>query len=213
MRIIACFASTWDGKIADRDDPHARIGSKADLAHLRNVRNQADAILCGGETFRKYPNVRRGPAREQAPLQCLLTRTVNLPPESPVFLAEPAVPILVFHTEPVSEGVKAQYPAHVEWVLVAEANPVPVITAQLEKRGVKILLVEGGGHVMSLFLEARAVQELYLTLCPLFLGGQDDPALVSGRGFSVAGAPRTELLSCEQVGQELYLHLGIQYPE
>jgi len=53
---------------------------------------------------------------------------------------------------------------------------------------------------------------LYLTVCPLFLGGADDPPLVSGAGFTVAEAPRTRVLSAEWLEQELYLHLAIDCP-
>jgi 5-amino-6-(5-phosphoribosylamino)uracil reductase len=217
MRIIACFASTLDGKIADKTHPRDRIGSKADLAHLLNVRNQADAILCGGETFREYPNLRRGSQTQQIPLQCLLTQSFDLPREAPLFRdslkTDPPTPILVFSPEPAPPDVKNSYAANMEWITTGPASPVPVILETLEKRGVQTLLVEGGGHIMHMFLKAKAVEELYLTLCPLFLGGMDDPSLVTGTGFTVAEAPRTEVLDSRWEGQELYLHLRIVYPE
>ncbi len=212
MRIIACFASTLDGKIASKARPKARIGSDADLKHLHNVRNQADAILCGGETFREYRNVRIGSEQTQAPLQCILTQSFNLPPDAKLFQAEPAVSIIVFSPTPAPESTRKHYPPHVEWVVINPNNPVGSILEVLKAKGIQTLLVEGGGYIMHLFLEAKAVQELYLTLCPLLLGGQDDPTLVTGQGFSVPQAPRTKVLSADWLEQELYLHLEIQYP-
>ncbi|HEY9687790.1 MAG TPA: RibD family protein [Coleofasciculaceae cyanobacterium] len=217
MRIIACFASTLDGKIADKTHPRDRIGSQADLEHLLNVRNQADAILCGGETFREYPNLRRGSQTKQVPLQCLLTQSFNLPTEAPLFRdslkTDPHSPILVFSPTPAPPDVQDRYATNIEWIATGPGSPVPVILETLEKRGVQTLLVEGGGYIMHMFLKAQAVQELYLTLCPLFLGGRDDPSLVTGTGFTVAEAPRTEVLDSRWTGQELYLHLRIAYPE
>lgn len=213
MRVIACFASTLDGRIGSVDEPRARVGSAADLQHLLNVRNQAEAILCGGETFRHYQNVRRGSdATHPIPLQCILTRSVNLPVEAALFQSGAEVPIVIFTPEAVSETIQAAYPAHVQWQVVSAQDPVPEILAFLEMRGVNTLLVEGGGHVMNLFLHARAVQELYLTLCPLLLGGECNPKLVTGQGFTVTGAPRTEIMSMTQHDQELYLHLQVIYP-
>ena len=216
MRIIACFAATLDGKIASAHNLRDRIGTQADLDHLLNVRNQADAILCGGETFRQHPNIRKGTQQQTAPLQCVLTKRFNLPPEASLFRnsiqTNPPVPITIFSPGDAPEAVKSQYPDHIEWLTANAENPVPFILATLRKKNIQTLMVEGGGHIMNLFLQAQAIQELYLTVCPLLLGGQHDPTLVTGPGFTVAQAPRTEVLSAEWLEQELYLHLKVSYP-
>lgn len=211
MKVIACFAATLDGRIASARAPRDRIGSEADLQHLLNVRNQADAILCGGETFREYPNVRRG-STGNVPLQCLLSRSLDLPDNAPLFQADPPPEVIIFTPAEPSEMIRNRYPHPITWVGTQEHHPVPAILDTLAARGIKTLLVEGGGHVMNLFLQTQAVHELYLTLCPLMLGGRDDPGLVTGPGFAVKDAPRTEILSLKQVGNELYLHLAIRYP-
>jgi 5-amino-6-(5-phosphoribosylamino)uracil reductase len=216
MRIIACFASTLDGKIASAHHLRDRIGTEADLQHLLTVRNQADAILCGGETFRQHPTIRKGTQQRQAPIQCIVTRTFNLPPEASLFRhsthTDPPVPIVIFSPEPAPHSTQALYPAHVEWITTGTGNPVPAILDTLKQKGIQTLMMEGGGHLMNLFLQAQAVQELYLTVCPLLLGGQTDPALVTGPGFPVTQAPRTTVRSSTWIGQELYLHLDIRYP-
>ncbi|WP_373532240.1 RibD family protein [Vampirovibrio sp.] len=217
MRIIACFAATLDGRIGSATNLKDRVGTAADLAHLLTVRNQADAILCGGETFRQHPNVRKGSQQPVAPLQCLLTQSFQLPPQAKLFQdsvnSDPPVPVLIFSPQAASPEIQARYPAHVEWLTAGAAgNPVPRILEVLEAKGVNTLMVEGGGHIMNLFLQAKAINELYLTVCPLLLGGKDDPGLVTGAGFRVAEAPRTEVISAEWQGAELYLHLNVNYP-
>lgn len=217
MRIIACFAATLDGRIGSATNLHDRIGTAADLEHLLTVRNQADAILCGGETFRQHSTVRKGNQQAKAPLQCILTKAFNLPPEAKLFQdsvkTEPPVPILVFSPEAAPNTIKPKYPPQTEWLTTDSENPVPFILNTLAAKGVQTLMVEGGGHIMNMFLQAQAVHELYLTVCPLLLGGKNDPGLVTGAGFRVAEAPRTEVLSSEWKGQELYLHLKLHYPE
>jgi len=216
MRIIACFAATLDGKIASAHNLRDRIGTETDLKHLLTVRNQADAIVCGGETFRQHPNIRKGNQQSQAPLQCILTRNFNLPPEVSLFQnsvkSDPPVPIVIFSPEDAPAAVKARYPAHIEWRTTGPGNPVPVILETLRQKNIQTLMMEGGGHIMNLFLQAQAIQELYLTVCPLLLGGQHDPALVTGPGFSVPNAPQTTVLTSDWVDQELYLHLKVTYP-
>ncbi len=100
-----------------------------------------------------------------------------------------------------------------EWLTTGDGNPVHVILQAFSEKGIQTLMVEGGGHIMSLFLQAQAIDELYLTVCPLLLGGQSDPGLVTGLGFPVAQAPRTEVIQADWRGQELYLHLRLHYPQ
>lgn len=221
MRILACFAATLDGKIGSLGHPRERVGSRADLDHLLNVRNQADALLYGGETFRHHPLLRKGSAQELPPLQCLLTQSFELPPEAPLFQDSlkhtPASPIIIASPTEAPNEVRARYPKQIEWVTTGSEtdNPIPQIIALLKQRGINTLLVEGGGHIFNLCLEARVIDELYLTVCPLLLGGPQNPTLVGGlgSGFRVAQAPRTEVISSEWKAGELYLHLKVIYPD
>ena len=217
MRIFACLATTLDGKIASAQNMRQRFGSAADLTHLLTVRNQADAILCGGETFRQHMAIRKGNAQLTPPLQVVMTQQFKLPPEASLFQHStqhtPPVPILIVSPEEAPLALRQRYPAHVEWLATGEGNPVPVILKALAAKNITTLSVEGGGQIVSLFLAVQALDEFYLTLCPLFLGGENDPSLVSGPGFSIPQAPRTEVLSAEWREQELYLHLKLEYPE
>lgn len=215
MRVFACLAATLDGKIASQRFPKERFGSQTDLEHLLNTRNQADAILSGGETFRQFASVRRGTNNKRVPIQCIVTRQFNLDPNANLFKKmqdDPSIQVLVFSPEPASDEIKSRYPKQVEWITTG-VNSVSTVLETLKHKGVKTLSIEGGGQIVHLFLKAQALQEFYLTLCPLFLGGTTDPALVAGEGFRIVDAPRTQVLSADWKEQELYLHLKIDYPE
>jgi 5-amino-6-(5-phosphoribosylamino)uracil reductase len=216
MRVFACFAVTLDGKIGSSAYPDDRIGSEADLTHLLTVRNQADTILYGGETFRQYPALRKGNQQTIPPKQCLLTRTFNMPTDAPLFtnaVKQPTpTPILIASPTPPNDEIKAQYPTHLQWFTTKEENPIPTVLGKLRDEGSENVMIEGGGHIFHLALQAQAVHELYLTICPLLLGGNENPMLVTGEGFRVGQAPRTEVLYREWKGDELYLHLKILYP-
>jgi 5-amino-6-(5-phosphoribosylamino)uracil reductase len=215
MRIFACLATTLDGRIASKKAPKERFGSQADLEHLLNTRNQADAILSGGETFRQFAGVRKGSGSDRVPVQCILTRRFGLPQDASLFrkAREGGLSVIVFSPEPAPDETRRQYPPQIEWVATGMDDPCGVILETLERQGIRTLSIEGGGQIVSLFLERKALQELYLTICPVLLGGEDNPSLVSGGGFRVGDAPRTEVLSSEWKGQELYLHLKIGYPD
>jgi len=77
---------------------------------------------------------------------------------------------------------------------------------QLANFDIKRLAILGGGKLVASVLAAGLVDELWLTVCPLILGGADAPTAVEGKGFLADLAPKLELLAVKQVGQEVFLH-------
>jgi 5-amino-6-(5-phosphoribosylamino)uracil reductase len=71
------------------------------------------------------------------------------------------------------------------------------------------LLVEAGGELIFQILAANALDEMYVTLCPLVIGG-DTPSLTGGPGFLHAQMPRLRLLSAEVEEDEVFLHYAIR---
>ena len=77
---------------------------------------------------------------------------------------------------------------------------------QLANFDIKRLAILGGGKLVASVLAAGLVDELWLTVCPLILGGADAPTPVEGKGFLADLAPKLQLLAVKQVGQEVFLH-------
>ncbi|MEG5057278.1 dihydrofolate reductase family protein [Microcoleus sp. A2-C5] len=80
---------------------------------------------------------------------------------------------------------------------------------QLASLGIKRLAILGGGKLVASVVAAGLVDELWLTVCPLILGGVDAPTPVEGKGFLADVAPKLELLAVKQVGQEVFLHYRV----
>ena len=80
---------------------------------------------------------------------------------------------------------------------------------QLANFDIKGLAILGGGKLVASVLAAGLVDELWLTVCPLILGGADAPTAVEGKGFLADLAPKLELLAVKQVGQEVFLHYRV----
>lgn len=226
MKVFACFAASLDGKISFPDkQKYVRISSDEDIAHLKRIRDKADALMMGGATFRAWPIPHLGSqletSSERVAVHCILTRGSHphrdIPPDSPIFKSKTPIRVLIFTETLPSEDEKASYPETVTWVHTPSTTPqekVTSILSTLESEGIQALLIEGGGEIFGLFLKAHAVQELYLTLCPLLIGGEKAPGLLSGEGFDSTPdqqPPKTEIRSIQTIGQEIYLHMAIQY--
>ena len=80
---------------------------------------------------------------------------------------------------------------------------------QLETLGIERLAILGGGKLVASVLAAGLIDELWLTVCPLILGGVDAPTPVEGKGFLADLAPKLELLAVKQVGGEVFLHYRV----
>lgn len=89
----------------------------------------------------------------------------------------------------------------IDWVVALQ---------QLADLGVKRLAVLGGGQLVASMLAADLIDEFWLTVCPLILGGASSPTPVEGIGFDAALAPRLELVSVQAKGQEVFLHYRLQ---
>lgn len=224
MRIIACLALSIDGKITDASENQwVRLGSDADLAHLLQLRNEANAVAFGANTLRAWPKARHS-AKSQSknkanidfpPQPVVFSRSGKLNPQWPFFQDWQAdwPPILV-----VSEACKPvwadNFAKTIVW-LELPANSTPKITVATLLNALpntKTLLIEGGGEIVSLFLQAGALQELYLTYTPWLIGGKQTPGLLSGQGFLIDKAVKTQLISCKPLANELFVHLKLEYP-
>ncbi|MGF1603456.1 MAG: RibD family protein [Thermosynechococcaceae cyanobacterium] len=212
------FAMSADGKIAD-ENSQASFGSEADYAHLERQVALADAILVGAGTLRagrtamRVQNLdliqsRLEQGKPEQPPQIICTRSGQIDPELPFF--SQAIPRWLLTTE---AGAQSWQSPQFEQILVHETSEQSVdwrtAFAQLKELDIEKLAVLGGGEVVAALLAEELIDEFYLTVCPLFLGGAGRPTPVGGPGFALADAPRLTLLDMQQVDQELFLHYAI----
>jgi len=53
----------------------------------------------------------------------------------------------------------------------------------LYKRGIKTLMVEGGGTIIWSFLKSGLVDDLYVYVAPIIIGGKLTPTMADGPGI------------------------------
>lgn len=212
MYICSNTAMSLDGRIASYRHDHVVIGTRTDQQYMSVLRARCDAVLVGGATFRNWPLplvpdpralealASSGfPDAEVPPLEgrtwwnVVWTRGLDVPKQGR-FYQDPRVRPLFF------SGVPGDVPAEV----VVGVPDLRGVVAELERRGVQRLLIEGGGELIYQLLEQDLLDELYVTICPALLGGRDAPSLVGGRGFEAATMRRLSLGHLHRFGDELY---------
>ena len=140
MRITLIAVQSLDGFITRHDTPGSAFASPADQTHLRNTLADFDCCVMGGTTYR-LERARRGDRAPPSRLQIVLTRSPD-----------------AFASESI--------PGRLEFT----ASTVPDLVAALRARGLKNCALLGGSQIHSLFLRARLVNELWLTLEPRLFG-------------------------------------------
>ncbi len=216
-----------DGKIADFNRSPARFGSSHDRNHLETLIAQADGVLFGGGTLRAYGTTlliksssllqkRQLQGKPAQPVHIVCSRSAAFAPEL-VFFRQ-AVPRWLL-TSPEAQAAWQERPEF-EQVLsfYCEASGCGELDwsktlGHLYGLGIKRLAVTGGGELVAGLVGAGLVDELWLTVCPLILGGATAPTPVAGAGFVEKLAPRLTLVSAEVVDQEVFLHYRCQNPD
>ena len=219
-RVLINFASSADGKINPAPDKRAgkfvMSRQREDLQRMRSLRAQADAVLIGAANLRADDPDLAVPADERAarrvskqpePLRLVVTGAGDgISPGMKMFDPARGGPAIVVHTGRMPEPTRRALAAVAELVQLGEEEvAIPSLLVWLNKRGVRTLLCEGGGHLVAQLFAARAVDELYLTIVPRILGGDNAPTLAGGPGFASDEIPDPKLASVEHIGDELFL--------
>lgn len=226
--IISNFVSTLDG-VVSYDTAEAAGGgeisgfSEPDRFVMGLLRAVADAVLIGARTLRAAPDERwtadfiHPPSSAEfaalrselgigtQPTTVVVTATGQIDLAHPG-LADPDVPVIVITTSGGAQML-AHTPSHVD---VRDAGdrvrPTDILDA-LTTEGFAVVLCEGGPHLFGQLLNARVVDELFLTLAPQ-LAGRTAAAprlgLVEGTGFDVASAPWARLVELRRAGDHLF---------
>jgi 5-amino-6-(5-phosphoribosylamino)uracil reductase len=211
-----------DGKIADARRSPPQFGSPTDQAHLESQVAQADGALFGAGTLRaggtamsiSNPDLlqqRKQQRKPPQPVQIVCSRSAQIDPQLRFFRQQ--IPRWLITTV---AGAKHWHGAsEFERILVEETvdqsiNWIPAFT-HLAEMGLERLAVLGGGELVASLLAEDLIDEIWLTVCPLILGGADAPTPVEGAGFLANLAPHLELLRAQTVEQEVFLHYRLQH--
>jgi 2,5-diamino-6-(ribosylamino)-4(3H)-pyrimidinone 5'-phosphate reductase len=202
------MVATLDGRAA-LDGSAVGIGSPADKRLMRELRAEADVVLHGAGTVRADPLSARVPAdmvparvaagRSPQPLGAIVTRSGNLPAEHPYY-DSPAV-IYVTTDRPVAIDRAT--------VEVCRVTTVQDVVRDLGRRGARRVLCEGGPTLNAALFDAHLIDDVFLTIAPKIVGGQDPLTIV--KGPRLAETVRLRLDSVVELESELFLRYSVVY--
>ena len=234
-RVYANFVSTLDGVVAIPESSSSnrliRAGSDGDLFLIGLLRALADVVLTGAGTLSAFPRgrwtpeqsyppaasdfaeLRRALGKDEHPEVAILTGSGSIDPQHPVLEAG----AIVLTSEQGAARLEGRLPA-ASTVMSLGSEPAldpREVVGALRARGRRLILSEVGPHGFGALLHAGVVDELFLTVSPIFVGGSragDRLGLVEGAAFLPEQRVQTRVLSVKREADHLFLRYALDHP-
>lgn len=202
------WAMSLDGKIATAGGESKWISGRASREVVHRLRGRMDAILVGAGTVRADdPLLTARPSGPRVATRVVLCGTGVLQPGCQLIRSARETPVLVATAVGKSADLREAGCEVLELPADAGRPSVAALLAELGRRRMTNLLVEGGAEVFGAFLDARLVDEVHVFVAPVIVGGRTAQSPFGGRGVAgLADAPRLVRWEHRQVGDDVYFH-------
>ena len=188
--VLLSAAMSADGYISDASPGGLVLSSPEDLDRVDEVRAGSDAIMVGAGTVRSddprllVKSAQRRLRRQQQgkpanPVKVTITASGNLGPGTRFFAADGTAKLV--YAAAVSAGtLTARVGEKATVISLPAGEGLPYVLADLGRRGVGRLMIEGGARLLGEALRAGLADELQLAIAPVFIADPAAPRLVAG---------------------------------
>jgi riboflavin-specific deaminase-like protein len=212
--VLSCAVSL-DGYLDDATPRRLVLSNAEDLDRVDGVRAGCDAILVGANTLRRDdPRLlirsaeRRARRVEQGmppnPIKVTVTASGQVPTTAR-FFADDSAGKLVYCPRSRRSELAGRLGSAAEVVGLADPATVAELVTDVAARGVRRLLVEGGGAILTSFLTAGLADELQLVLAPFFVGDPAAPRFVGPGRFPCDSRRHLVLADVTRIGDLVML--------
>lgn len=203
-------AVTLDGRIATRTGDSRWITGERARVEAHRLRDRSDAVLVGvGTVLADDCSLTVRHVRGRDPLRAVLDTRLRTPPEARILTQASRASTLIFHGPDAPRARRRRLGG-----AGAELVEVPVgadghvqaraVMAELGRRDVVRLLVEGGAAVSGALLDAGLVDRVAVFLAPRIVGDAEAVPMLLGRGADrIAEAWRIRAPEVRRLGEDL----------
>ncbi len=215
--IIAKWAMTLDGKLAAGSGDSKWISGEASRAIVHRLRGRVDGILIGrGTAEADDPLLTARPPGRRTATRIVLDSQATLRLDSQLVRTAGDAPVLVAAaSDAPAEQCEALRQRGVEvWLSPAtdREGRLRALLAELGRRQMTNLLVEGGAEVLGSVFDLGVVDEVHVFVAPKIVGGSG-PAPLAGVGVGkMADALQLVQWAVERSGDDAYLHGRLTRP-
>lgn len=207
--VLLSVAVSVDGYIDDLSEDRFPLSNAADFDRVDQLRAESDAIMVGAGTARRDdPRLLVASAERRAgrvaaglpenPLRVTVSATGDLDPALRIWHGGGRA--LLYTTEATREGAAARLGDLAEVVSLGRDVDFGALLDDLGGRGVRRLMVEGGGSLHTAFLAAGLADEVRVAVAPMLIGQASAPRFLHPAEFPGGPARRFHLEEVSALG-------------
>ena len=201
--IINC-AMSLDGKLASQSGRQMKISCEEDIKRMYKLRNKYDAVLVGiGTVLSDDPKLtvkEKYVKNPKQPIRIVLDTNCRTPIDSQV--VNNAAKTLII----IGKECNKKFLNNVELIkckidekgLIDLENLIQI----LKNKGIKKLMIEGGSTVISSFLKSNLVDDIFVYVAPIIIGGINTPTLVKNIDENI----NLKLVETKKISLGILLH-------
>lgn len=208
-----------DGYLDSASDARLLLSNEADFDRVDAVRAGCDAILVGATTVRKdNPRLQiRDPHRIERrtaqglppnPIKVTVTGHGSLDPCARFFATGDGQKLVYCPSDTVT-GTQDRLRTVATVVDAGPRVDMSMLSEDLHARGVRRLMVEGGGCVHTQFLTAGLADELHLVVAPFFVGDSRARRFVDDGRFPWGPDRHARLVEARDIGNVVLLRYAL----
>jgi 5-amino-6-(5-phosphoribosylamino)uracil reductase len=216
--VLSCGVSL-DGYLDSATEQRLLLSNDADFDRVDEVRSDSDAIMVGAGTVRRDDpallvrsaerqrrRVEHGAAA--TPVKVTVTAEGDLDPDAQFFATGDCEKLVYCASR---SAVKTREVLDGLATVIDGGDEVSMrsISEDLHQRGVRRLMVEGGGTIHTQFLTEGVADELQLAVAPLFVGDSRAPRFVGDGEFPWCAERRAALVETRPIGDVVLLRYAL----
>ena len=208
------LATTLDGRIAAAGGDSKWVTGEQARLRAHELRAEAGAVLVGANTARTDDPMltsRDLPATPPRITRVVLDPHLTTSPESRLANTTDEAPVVVFAAESALDGREKKLEERGVEVVAAPGREddmdLRFVLEELGGRGIKGLLVEGGGETATRFVREGLADKMTLFYAPKLLGAEGVPMIGALRATKVAESLRFSVSDVEKIGEDVAVTL------
>ena len=215
-------AMSADGKISTVKRKQTRISGKRDFDRVDSLKAESDAIMVGiGTILADNPSLtvksekrreeRRNARKDENPLRIVVDNKARTPVDAEILNKGEGKRIIAVSKLAVVEDVEKLGEKAEILICGKEEVNLRNLLYLLWQRGVSRLMIEGGATLNWSLISQGLVDEIYIYVGNMIIGGENAPTLVDGKGFVVEDAMvKLELLSAKRMDEGVLLRWRVR---
>ncbi|WP_448004257.1 RibD family protein [Agromyces bauzanensis] len=217
--VILNAAMSIDGYLDTATPPRLALSNAEDFDRVDEIRAHSDAILVGARTVRldnprllvrseERRSRREAEGLPPSPWKVTVTSTGDLDPRSQFFISGNTTK-LVYCPRSAARSIRDRLGDRATVVGLGDEVDMAELVGELGDRGVRTLLVEGGGSMITQFLVSDLVDEFQLAIAPFFVGDPRAPRLIGDGRFPWNPDRHAPLAESRRVGDMVLLRYAL----